>query len=257
MSATAILTQKQFTTVVNNAGKTVASMVTAIEKNTDNKEMYPDELVNAVNSSLETAHDLVEKLKALKLSVKGVYGKKRQISTTNLGLRSPQYVTAPILKFINKHGGLPPNLHLGINKQGYGIFDRSTMTTFWSYYARQNNLKNGMKGGMTFTNDEMNALFGTPIPVADYEGRTYYQTMVLEIKKLQQVKGYKALNSNRAQYEPADGDGSTITAINNASLQILLKPFFQNSYQVCHQHDFLAKLVEVKQHFMLDKTLVA
>lgn len=246
-----LLSQKDFSSKISDITKCVNSMAATIEKRTDDKELYPEELRNAVEESVATAKQLAIELKTLKTMAKELYNKKRHVSNSNLGLRAPQYVTAPIVRFINEHGNLPQELHVSINEKGYGPFDRSTMTTFWSYYARENGLKNAGKGGMTSTDINMNRLFGAVIPdKSKYGGKTYYQVMVEEIKELQQSQNYKPHNSNRAQFEPAESDGTSITSFNNAALQILLKPFFQNEYKLPHKESLVPKLFKIKKYFV-------
>jgi len=253
-------TGKLITSNITQIVRSLHLMKTAVEKNTQNKDMYPDDIAAAVEDSLKKFDKLTESILALKASVKTVNNKKRHVSENNLGLRSPQYVNGIILDFINEHGDLPDELLIDINQQKYGAFDRSTMTTFWSYYANKNGLKSPNKGGLTLTDDNMNRLFNTRINNPrdpKYNDKTYYRVMVEEIKALQQSKNYKTNNSNRAQYLPADSDGSVITAFNNAALQILLKSFFQNDYNIQNKDAHVERLTLTKEHFMKNKRSLA
>lgn len=251
-STTLVLQKDAIFNATSRLIKALNAIDSDIEKRTKNVE-FSAELTTAISDSRETLKKLVEELKELKSMSRTVFTKKRKISTTNLGLRAPQRVCPEIARFINEHGDLPPHLLIEINKQGYATFDRSTMTTFWSYYARKNDRKKGSTGGMTQTDENMNKLFGKPISNPKYGGKTYYQVMVEDIKKLQQSQDYKLLNSNRAQYEPADSDGTKITAFNNSSAQILLKSCFISDYAIPNKEDYVEKLTEIKNHFMKDR----
>lgn len=243
-----VKSEKEVLNYLNQLSKSLNSMSTHITKYTQNKESYPENIKQGVENTEEVFRKLTNDITTAREMVVEVCRKKRKNVNGNLGLKTPQYVTENVLNFINNYGNLPKKLMLHVNDKGYGVIDRSTLTTFWSYYTKTNNLKNLEKKGMMNTNSNMKKLFSSKIRDPDYRGKTYFQMMIEEVESLQQNPNYNKENSNRAQYV-IDPNTNEIQSFNNASLQILIKPFFRNDYKITNKDDYVEHLAQLKNFF--------
>lgn len=248
-SALTLATKSDISKAVKIINKCLDDMKLSIDKALDDDDTMSEERRQQEGRHIKTLTLVQEQLVVVRNLYKELYDKKKKVATGNLGLRGPQFTTSNMIDFINTHANLQGNLRLKINSKGYGLFDRSTMTKFWSYYAKTNNLKDERKKGMYITDTNMNKLFGSVIldPVDEaHKGKTYYEVMVEYIKEMRLKPEHKPNNTNRAQFEPADSDGKVIKAFNNAALQVLVKPFFRNGYTPSNKEEHVTQLAEIK-----------
>jgi len=233
-------TAKDFNTYVNQLCKTTTAMRDSMTKNT-NKELLPDGFTPPEASKFD---EIIESMKELRESYKDLASrKKRETSTSNYGLKTPQYMNLHMVNFVNNHGDLDDDLRIDLNGDK-GVFDRISLTKFWVFYIKKHKLKDVNNKAIIQPDKPMYELFSRKIFPG---GKSTYDLLKERIREIKNGDDYKSSN-NSAKYNE-DPKTRDVTGFNYAALQVLLAPFFVNEYTIPNQQDYIEKLQRTTKFF--------